>query len=94
MKNHFEWKGTGGKNTNRDAGFITIGEDKDGLPILYINVDDDFYSGVVDHQTLFRLMTELAEAGIERKRKELLREGECIECHRVDGIHALGCTNS
>jgi len=77
MKNHFEWKGqgkVGSPRRARDGGYIAIDTDKDGLPILRIEVDDDYYSGEIDHKTLFRLITELAETGIEKRIQDNAKE--------------------
>jgi len=43
-----------------EGGFITLGLDRNGLPVLSVLVDDPFYSGVIDNRTLTRLLNALA----------------------------------
>ncbi len=50
-------------------GYIKIDEDENGLPILRIEAEDDFYSGVLSHKLLFKLITELAVRAADRRKK-------------------------
>jgi hypothetical protein len=65
--NRYEW----GNRAKRKGGYISLDADVNGLPILQINVDDDYYAGEVSHKDLFRLITAIAEEGINRKKEKM-----------------------
>lgn len=59
----FEWKDSKGITMGR---LYTAVEN--GLPVLIIAPEDGHYSGTLSHESLFRLMTEIAENGLKRQR--------------------------
>lgn len=65
--NHFEWKGS----KRLIGGYIWVGLDERGLPILNIEVDDDFYSGVIDSKTLMNLLNLISLTAVEGKQRRL-----------------------
>jgi hypothetical protein len=55
-------------HADRSRGWIEVDQDTDGLPVLRVIVSgDDHYSGTIDHKTLFRLLTAIAEAAQDRE---------------------------
>lgn len=56
--NRFEWQRHG--NPKDVGGYIALSKDANGLPVLEVNPDDDFYAGTLDHRGLFDLVTALA----------------------------------
>lgn len=58
----FVWKNPEGVVMGR----LYLDKDANGLPVLQIEPEDDHYSGALNHESLFRLVTALAEDGIKR----------------------------
>jgi len=59
---------TKGRRLEWEGGFIQVCPDKDGLPMLHVEITNPPYSGYMSHKTLFRIMTDIAMSKLLEKK--------------------------